>query len=93
MKVVIDIDEKDFARCVRRGTYLTTASIAERCIANGTPLPKGHGSLISRDAVRKKCIKAQDWGDTNTYINRGLAIAVDFLDCAPVVIPADKEKE
>ena len=55
-------------------------TIAERVIANGKPLPKGHGRLIDADIM-------WDSYHSNDY---------DFyeaLDDAPTIIPADKESE
>ena len=94
MQVVIDIPENVYKYLKQEWVKVPEDdSVINQImygILHGIVLPKGHGGLISRSVVRKKCIKAQDWGDTNAYINRGLAIAVDFIDCAPAVIPADK---
>lgn len=87
MKVVIDIDEKDFAMCIRREASLT-ASIAESCIANGTVLPKGHGSLIDADAYFSeinRVFPCNDRDDIN--IRRATAICISG---APILIDADK---
>lgn len=49
-------------------------------IKDGTPLPKGHGRLIDADALNRK--------DVN-YAN----IPMNFIDTAPTIIKADKDKE
>ena len=78
MKIVIDIDKKDFDMCFSREISLT-ASIAESCIANGTVLPKGHGDLIDKDHFEKLL---RDYG---------LDYEADtFIPMATTVIKADK---
>ena len=64
MQIVIEIDESlldgiksddfDFARRVVKSFQGTIAS----AIANGTPLPKGHGRLIDADNLLKDRHKA-----------------------------------
>ena len=54
MKIVIDIDDarfKDIRRiaCVQLENY--HFKTVEQIIANGTPLPKGHGDLIDRKEI------------------------------------------
>ena len=50
MKVVIELDKKIYQQAIllqSRGE----GSVYAQIIANGTPLPKGHGELIDRDKV------------------------------------------
>lgn len=44
MQIVIDIPEEDFERCKKR--FQMRIGIMSNAIANGIPLPKGHGRLI-----------------------------------------------
>ena len=86
MKIVIDIPEErhEFIKGLDNTCYDIHAAIAQ-----GTPLPKGHGDLISREAL-KKSIKsyADDQYAENEYL--GEYAIMDIIDNAPAVIPADK---
>lgn len=64
MKLIIDISEEDYRECKFRKdllslggepTDLTFNMRMETLIANGTPLPKGHGDLIDRDKLVYDC--------------------------------------
>lgn len=85
MQIVIDIDVRAYNKCLKLvddndggilGMHLINA------VANGTPLPKGHGRLIDADvlktafpcgeSVRTECVRAT-------------------IDYAPTIIEADKE--
>ena len=48
MKVVIDIDEKLFNAVIEKTQSGYFGSDVWIAVANGVPLPKGHGELISR---------------------------------------------
>ena len=81
MQIVIDIEE-DFYRRLKAGdtnagnTFHNTALEA---IANGTPLPKGHGDLIDRDVAY------------DVYHNANLSWnGSGLLKYIPTVIPTDK---
>lgn len=50
-------------------------------IANGTPLPKGHGDLKDADALKHK------------FISYGYDYGKDELDEAPTIIEADTKRE
>lgn len=81
MKIVIEIDDarfKDIRRiaCVQLENY--HFKTVEQIIANGTPLPKGHGRLIDADAL-----------NFNADYNEPLISKRDF-DFAPTIIEADK---
>lgn len=86
MKIVIEIDDarfKDIRRiaCVQLENY--HLKTVEQIIANGTPLPKGHGRLIDADEL-----KEHKYHDNHRYEN---AVAVAYIDWAPTIIEADKE--
>ena len=57
MKIVIEIEEAVYKACIPYKDTPIISSLANYnsemtyAIANGTPLPKGHGDLISRQAV------------------------------------------
>ena len=98
MKIVIDIDE-----CVYKGIYSdaeimiysgmrsgkTLFASLLRAIRNGTPLPKGYGDLIDRDALSGEIFCNADITDTHTCFNSIDKIVKD----APTIIEADKESE
>lgn len=50
MKLVIDIPEDRFEDIQRIASVQIRRDTVEKFIANGTPLPKGHGRLIDADA-------------------------------------------
>lgn len=87
MKIVIDIDDarfKDIRRiaCVQLENY--HFKTVEQIIANGTPLPKGHGRLIDADSL-----KEHKYHDNHRYEN---AVAIAYIDWAETIIEADKER-
>lgn len=52
MEIVIKIDEETYAIAKRHGLY--GYPHLSRAIADGTPLPKGHGDLIDSTKLRYK---------------------------------------
>ena len=74
MKLIIDIDEEEYEECKQYG-YET--NYFERAIANGIPLPKGHGRLI----------------DADDFFDEFCEIAIEPYINAPTIIEADKENE
>lgn len=76
MHVVININDKIY-KAILDGWWPNNFVSIRQLIANGTPLPKGHGRLIDADALVAK-------GDvTKSYLNI----------FAPTIIEADKEDE
>ena len=51
MRVVIDIPEEIYNRIIKDEWNTTIAGFACCHIAEGIPLPKGHGDLVDRDEV------------------------------------------
>ena len=81
MQIVIDIDEEIYKKCKWKNNGVVGLEWWERAIANGTPLPKGHGRFIDADALIEKYGNKADFivgriGDT--YLN-------------PTVLEADRE--
>ncbi len=96
MKLVIEIDDvryKDIQRIASVQLESYHFKTAEQIIANGTPLPKGHGRLIDADEL--KTLSYEVLVDTDNP-NRadGLSacngIVEDDIDYAPTIIEADK---
>lgn len=73
MQIVIDIPEEDY-NFVTKQVADGITNPWKICIANGTPLPKGHGRLIDADAIDTK------WSDP--------AVS-KTLDDAPTILEAD----
>ena len=82
MQIVIDIPERTYEQLkfLREQGFDGFETIIDKAVANGTPLPKGHGRLIDADAMQKYQI--------DTFGQRLLVI-----DTAPTIIEADKEEE
>ena len=80
MQIVIDIPEELYEEIISRddcGLHELT-----RAIANGTPLPKGHGELKDVDEIWR----LYDHTDIDYTM-------IDALNDAPTIIEADKESE
>ncbi len=78
MKLVIDIDEETYTRLktaliINAGNTFYNKILTS--VAEGTPLPKGHGELIDKDTVLD-------------MMNHG--ILEDYITTMGGIIPADK---
>lgn len=74
MQIVIDIPECFYEYCKAQEDAIEI----QLAVANGIPLPKGHGRLIDADAMQKYQI--------DTFGQRLLVI-----DTAPTIIDAESE--
>ena len=81
MKLVIDIPKKTYEQLkfLNEQGEPRFDTIIDKAVANGIPLPKGHGRLIDADALWKKWVFD--------------AIGKQEIDEAPTIIKADKENE
>ena len=87
MKLIIDIPEEDYSLAKRQVAVGFTNPL-KMSIANGTPLPKGHGRLIDADALKSECYSVVD----PKGIYSELKIIEDYyIDDALTIIEADKE--
>ena len=84
MKLIIDIDEQHF-ELLQMAVMNGMGDNAQKIIAQGIPLPKGHGRLIDAKAYEQDIRK--HYFDNNLVI-RCTEIA---LDNAPTIIEADTE--
>lgn len=77
MKLIIDISEDMY----NDSNILMVKDLSElkKIIANGTPLPKGHGRLIDADAYRKEMMNSREF---NFF---------KILDMQSTIIEADKK--
>ena len=86
MKLVIDISEHNYKQAKDiistfgevKGYEIITA------IANGTPLPKGHGRLIDAEVFSHNVVK---------YSHQSTKTIGQALSDTPTIIEADKERE
>lgn len=90
MKIVIEIDDarfKDIRRiaCVQFENY--HFKTVEQIIANGTPLPKGHGRLIDADKLHH-CECKGNFSECDTCLSDDLC---NLVNNTPTIIEADKE--
>lgn len=53
MKIMIDIPEENY-NFIKKQIAAGITNPLKTCIANGTPLPKGHGRLYDEKAIRKE---------------------------------------
>lgn len=82
MKVVIDIPEEIYKELKSYYKNITGGLVIHEAIANGTPLPKGHGRLIDADALLSKA----------KFLYRGYEIALtNTIGDAPTIIEAEQE--
>ena len=80
MKLIIDIPEEEY----RKIWILSKDGIGMALydwIANGTPLPKGHGRLIDADEIQFENVEFDTYSDYSR--------AFDAIDYAPTIIEAD----
>ena len=88
MKIVIDIPEYNFERIRENYDALPEGSVvyAETYyIANGTPLPKGHGRLIDEQSVINSIANTNFWLSNDNWHELMKAISN-----TPTIIEADK---
>ena len=89
MKLIIDIPEV-FYEALRETDEIisgqrsgkTLMSVIYNAVANGTPLPKGHGRLIDADEIQFENNEFDTYSDYSR--------AFDAIDGAETIIEADK---
>lgn len=96
MKIVIDIPENEY-EWIKRASRQTTPlnRFCVKAIANGIPLPKGHGRIGDLDSIMNDISNS-----INEMTNIGISIDGQYLwaklndaiDNAPTIIEADKER-
>lgn len=77
MKIVIDIPEEDWEFIKETDGCRWSKAIIDGVI-NGTPLPKGHGDLISRDYTIQQIQKAKE-----SNYNFNYNTLIDFIKALP----------
>lgn len=89
MEIVIKIDDeryKDIKRIAEVQFESNYFKTAEQIIANGTPLPKGHGRLIDANKLKTHIVGTEQGTDLEVYLK-------PTVINAPIIIEADKESE
>ena len=95
MQIVIDIPKSTYeyiAKLVNAGKE--PLGYFERIIMRGIPLPKGHGDLINRDALkiseeRHTEMGEYNWNVEHTYYTR--YYSVKEIQNAPIIVGMDNE--
>lgn len=71
----------------------TFMSVIYERVANGTPLPKGHGRLIDADELIKQLeALANDEWNKQVGSSKGLEDVIDIVDDISPIIEADKSE-
>ena len=99
VQIVIEIDAENYEHIKELVEKFDYNYAPWNLIANGTPLPKGHGRLIDADAEIKKwgLDKATKYGNETSeqqhfsYSSMMMYEIADILDDANVILEADKE--
>lgn len=96
MKLVIEIAEESYKEIKKIVADRNDHYFLENIIANGTPLPKGHGDLIDRDELANddricEGISCADCPFENFRLHT--CRMCNFVKSYPVIIEADKENE
>ena len=87
MQIVIDIPEAEYDLIVN--DEACGLNFLTKAIANGTPLPKGHGDLIDRNEIEyMKAIHDLVWGKITSS-----ECATKIKYSAPTIIKADEVEE
>ena len=94
MQIVIDIPEAEYDLIVN--DEACGLNVLTRAIANGTPLPKGHGDLIDRNAVNEEFYSIYNSAmacsnkPSDKYLLDKWSVC---LDTSPTIIEADEVEE
>jgi DNA-directed RNA polymerase specialized sigma subunit len=93
MKIVIDIPEKAY-EAFKEWHKNKVATVEQSIIANGTPLPKGHGRLKDADEIANMVnVLKNNWDRYGNEYESGryesYDYAVDTINDAPTIIEAD----
>ena len=97
MQIVIDIPEETYQDVLKNGfIYDEDNEVVTHAIKKGTPLPKGHGDLVDRDAINERfySIYNDAMNCSNQPSDKYLLNSWSMcLDTASTIIEADTESE
>lgn len=93
MQLLIDIPDEMYDT-INRGIYSSTydGKIIRDIVLDGTPLPKGHGDLIDRNAIEILRIENIN-REYDKGFDAGVSCMVNRILEAPTIIEADKESD
>ena len=92
IQLIIEVDEQLVCEGFERPFTEEERNILIRAIGNGTPLPKGHGDLIDRNALITEL--ETDYHGTLTESGARLFVGItSYIDDAETIIEADKETD
>lgn len=91
MQIIIDIPKYIYEHAKEQSEDSNDEWDAMRAIANGTPLPKGHGRIMDVDKVIKKMEEREEQlkDDRSIWETAGVETALDMF--GETIIEADKE--
>ena len=90
MKLIINIPDDLYGQLLNKKQRFCSMTKYEIKIANGTPLPKGHGRLIDVDALDINIQQYYESQLNNSYA-KAFVEFMAFVDTVPTIIEADKE--
>lgn len=96
MKVVIDIPEEAYKLLNNEGVDWLGAEHILNAVANGTPLPKGHGRLIDSDELSNRLLERWEIADKNMekLVSNVMAdIVCPIVIGTPTIIEAESEEK
>ena len=103
MQIVVNIDEETYNDIKKGKIYSSFRDVpleSVNAIANGIPLPKGHGDLIDRSKICKAIPAEEDnctgmgmtYDEMDAY-NDGIDVMYSLIQGTPTIIEADKQEE
>lgn len=97
MQMVINIDEEIYKRILPYKDVPVISNLANDypeityAIANGVPIPKGHGRLIDADEILNHAHIEED-EDGDIFVKKWYCIEKDVFDSALVLIDGEVEE-
>ena len=96
MQIVIEMSD-DYYEILKYEGQQPNAHVFAKLVANGTPLPKGHGRLIDADAL-KKDDEVTEWLSLNAVrtgkmLKKFSELFIKKIDATKTIIEADRSEE
>lgn len=91
MKIVIDMSEEKYEWIKKNNPNADPNSIVG-AVANGTPLPKGHGRLFDEKEAMGLIAEGKNGKAYFGTVNKDWEV-IDFLKTIPPIIEADKDHQ
>ena len=92
-KIIVDIDDDFYHQTLKHKRlcfeYMGTKELVD-AIANGTPLPKGHGRLIDASKLKQDIFDDNSWQYSGDSPNEGYSLRQ--IKNADTIIEADTER-